>query len=173
MELVSCSDNWEYRTLSSIAVEDAERYPGEDHFRKRAFSECDQRYTTSLFPTENSWALGDRGVICLQEDFGLSATDPAKLDRLFDLSSVAVGKCFNEEPETGYLRVELVNCSGEWEFQVVDRFLIPLDGVFPGEDYLEQIAGQECSESFDFYYAPISETWDQGDRTITCVKSAE
>ena len=173
VELVSCSGEWQYRTLSSFAVDDADRYPGEGHFRRRAFSKCDQRYTTSLFPTEDSWALGDRSVICLQEGFGLSGNDPSKLDRLVDSSRLNVEECFNEAPDTEYAMVELVDCSGEWEFQVVDRFLIPFDDAFPGDEYLEGIAGQECDDSFDFYFSPTAESWDLGDRAITCVKSSQ
>lgn len=173
VEVVSCTDKWQYRVLNSFTVNGSDRYPGEDHFRRSAFNECDQRYTTFLFPTEESWSLGDREVTCLQEDYGLSATNLAKLDRLFDLNSLNVEECFNEAPETGYARVELVNCSNGWEFQVVDRFSISLDETYPGEEYMEEIAGQECSVPFDFYYSPTVDTWDLGDRTITCVKSAE
>lgn len=172
VELVDCSGEWQYRTLSNFAVDDAGPFPGDSHFRRTAFSECDRRYTISLNPTEHSWSLGDRRVICLQEDFGLSAANPSKLDRLFVLNGLKLEECFNEAPETGYARVELVNCPNGWEFQVVDRFSISLDETFPGDEYLEEKAGQECSGPFDFYYSPTAETWEFGDRTITCVQAA-
>ena len=172
VELVGCSGEWQYRALSSLTVDDLDRYPGEGLFSQRAYKECDRRYTITLYPTADSWALGDRRVNCLQEGFGLSGNDPSKLDRLVNSSRLNAEECFNEAPETEYVLVELVDCSGEWEFQVVDRFLIPFDDAFPGDEYLEGIAGQECDDSFDFYYSPTAETWDLGDRAITCVKSA-
>ena len=173
VELVSCSGEWQYRTLSSFAVDDAGPLPGESQFRQRAFSECDQRYTISLFPSEYSWALGDRSVICLQEDFGLSATNPSKLDRLFVLNGLKLDDCFNGAPETEFSRVELVSCSNNGEFQVIEQVLIPLDDAFPGDDYLEGIASQACGAIFDFYYYPTAETWSLGDRAITCVAPAQ
>ena len=173
VEVVSCSGGWQYRTLNSYTVDDLDRYPGEGLFSQRAYKECDRRYTITLYPTADSWALGDRRVNCLQEGFGLSGNDPSKLDRLVDSSRLNVEECFNEAPDTEYAMVELVDCSGEWEFQVVDRFLIPFDDAFPGDEYLEGIAGQECDASFDFYYSPTAETWGIGDRTITCVRSSQ
>ena len=173
VEVVSCSGGWQYRTLNSYTVDDLDRYPGEGLFSQRAYKECDRRYTITLYPTADSWALGDRRVNCLQEGFGLSGNDPSKLDRLVDSSRLNVEECFNEAPDTEYAMVELVDCSGEWEFQVVDRFLIPFDDAFPGDEYLEGIAGQECDDSFDFYFSPTAESWDLGDRAITCVKSSQ
>ena len=91
----------------------------------------------------------------------------------WSIFSLSIKDCFNEAPETEYALVELVSCSDEWESQVVDRFSIPLDDAFPGKDYIEASANQECDASFDFYYSPIAESWDLGDRTITCVKSSQ
>ena len=173
VELVSCSGEWQYRALTSFTVDEVERYPGEDFFNQRAHNECDRHYTFLLFPLADTWALGDRRVNCIQESFGLSVTDPSKLDRLVALHSLNIEECFNEVPETDYALVERVSCSGEWEFQVVDRFLIPFDDAFPGDEYLEGIAGQECDDSFDFYFSPTAESWDLGDRAITCVKSSQ
>ena len=173
VELVSCTGEWQYRVLNKFEVDDASRYPGEDTFSRRAQDECDRRSTTIRFPTADSWPVGDRSVTCLQDSFGLSSADPAKLDRLADLGRLDVGECFNEAPETGGLFVEIVSCSGESEFQVGGRFLIPIDGAYPGEDHIEEIANRECGDSFDFYYYPSAESWSLGGRTITCVKSAE
>ena len=92
---------------------------------------------------------------------------------MVDLNSLSVEECFNEAPETEYALVELVSCSDEWESQVVDRFLIPLDDAFPGEDYIEASANQGCDASFDFYYSPIAETWSLGDRSVICVKTSQ
>ena len=173
VELVSCSGEWQYRALSSLTVDDLDRYPGEGLFSHRAYKECDRRYTITLYPTADSWALGDRRVNCLQEGFGLSGDDPSKLDRLVNSSRLNTEECFNEAPETEYALVELVSCSDEWEFQVIGSFLVPLDDAFPVDDYFEGMANQECDASFDFYYSPTAETWSLGDRAIVCVKSSQ
>ena len=165
--------NGNTRALNTFTVDDFDRYPGEALFGQRAYNECDRHFTSTSFPSADTWALGDRSVTCIQEDFGLSGIDQSKLDRLVDSSRLNVEECFNEAPETEYARVELVSCSNDGEFQIVDRFLIPLDDAFPGDEYLEAIAGEECDASFDYYYSPIAESWDLGDRTITCVKSSQ
>ena len=79
--IVPCSGDWQYRVLNSITVDGIDSYPGEAMFGQRAYDECDRRSTYTLFPTPESWALGDRRITCLQESFGLALTDPAKLDR--------------------------------------------------------------------------------------------
>ena len=173
VELVRCSGKWQYRTLSHFTVDDFDQYPGEAVLAQFAYDGCDRRYTESQYPSADSWASGARRITCLQESFGLSGTDPEKLDRLVDLNSLSVEECFNEAPETEYALVELVSCSDEWESQVVDRFLIPLDDAFPGEDYIEASANQGCDASFDFYYSPIAETWSLGDRSVICVKTSQ
>ncbi len=173
VEVVSCSGEWQYRILNAFPVDDVSRYPGEGLFAQRAYSECDRRYTFLLFPTAESWSLGDRKVTCLQESFGLSVTDPLMLDRLANGSKLRLGECFNEAPETGYAMMEVVSCSGEWQFKVVGNLLVPRDGAFPGEQYLEEFANRECGTSSEFYFFPVAESWGLGDRTITCVQSAQ
>ena len=173
VELVNCSSEWQYRVLNALAVEDLYQYPGKGLFDQRAYSECDRQYTSAFFPTADSWTLGDRIVTCLQEDFGLSGIDPSKLDRLVNSSRLNAEECFNEAPETEYLLVELVSCSGEWESQVLGRFLVPLDGAYPGDQYFEDLANLECDTSADYYFHPFVETWSLGDRSVICVKSSQ
>ena len=173
VELVSCRDRWQYRVLNSFTVDDLDRYPGEGQFDQWAHSECDPRSTNTLSPSADSWGIGDRSVTCLQTDFGMSTTDLAKLDRLVDLTGLGVGDCFNQAPETDYALVEIVSCSGVWESQVVGKFMVAVDDAFPGKEYIETAANEGCGDSSDLYYSPTAESWSLGDRTITCVKSAE
>lgn len=171
VEVVDCSGNWEYRVLSSIAVADSAQYPAEDHFISLASERCDRRFAQSLFPTSESWQQGDRTLSCLQMGFGLSSNDPAKLDRLVSVSRLDVGECYNEAPETGGLMVELVDCSGDWESQVVDVFSVSFMGAFPGDVYLQGQAYANCPEPWHYFYAPSDQTWGSGDRKVTCVRA--
>ncbi len=171
VELVGCSDDWEYRVLSSFAAADSPNYPGEDHFSLLAGEQCDRRFTEFLYPTSESWALGDRTVSCLQESFGLSTSDPAKLDRLVSVSRLNAGECYNEAPETGGLMVELVDCSGDWELQIVNIFSVSEDGGFPGDAYFQDHAGQYCRTPWDYFYSPDSQSWGLGDREVICART--
>ena len=169
-ELVNCSGPWEYRVLGLFKVDELGEYPGEGYFGTRAYEDCDRRYSYLLHPLQESWILGDRTVSCLQESFGLSVVDPDKLDRLVRVNTVNVGECFNEAPETGWLLVELVNCSDPWENQVVRTLIVPWNGEYPGTGYFEQQVRKECQGS-DYYFEPSPTTWDQGDRVVVCAKA--
>ncbi|MCY4529503.1 MAG: hypothetical protein OXD46_10810 [Chloroflexi bacterium] len=171
VELVSCSGPWEYRVLELVEVEDSEKYPREDYFERRAYEDCDRRYSYFLYPIQESWILGVRTISCLQQSFGLSVVDPTKLDRLVDVNTVNAGECFNEAPETGLRLVELVSCSGPWEQQVAKTFLVPWNDEYPGTDYFEQQATKEC-EGSDYYYAPDRRTWDLDNRVVACTKAS-
>ena len=173
VELVDCSSIWQYRVLNSFAVDDLGQYPGEALFYQRAYDDCDRRYTDAQFPSEDTWLSGDRRVTCVQESFGLSITDPPKLDRLVNGSKLKLGECFNEALEAENAMMEVVSCSGEWEFKVVGSLLVPRDGTFPSEQYIKELANQECETSSDFYFSPAAETWSLGDRAIICVKSSQ
>ena len=169
VELVDCSEAWEFRILNSFGVEADGRYPDDSFFNQIAYQTCDKRFTTTAPPSVDTWALGDREVICLQESFGLSATDPAKLDRLIGLEGLDAGACFNEAPETGGLLVERVDCSGAWESRVEHRFSVSLDTEYPAEFYFQNLATRDCGANWDYYYAPNQESWSLGDRFMICV----
>ena len=171
VELVDCSGDWEYRVLSSFTVADAPSYPGEDHFDLLASEQCDRRFAYFLYPTSETWALGDRTISCIQESFGLAASNPAKLDRLAGLYRLDTGECFNEAPETGGLMVELVDCSGNWEEQVVNIFSVSEDGRFPRDAYFQDQADQYCRTPWDYYYSPDSWSWELGEREVICVRT--
>ena len=171
VELVDCSGPWEYRVLGLFEVEDLDKYPRKDYFERRAYKDCDRRYSYFLYPVQESWILGDRTVSCLQHSFGLSVVDPAKLDHLVNVYTVKAGECFNETPEMGLTLVELVSCSGPWEHQVAKTFIIPWNGEYPGTDHFEQQATKEC-EGSDYYYAPDRRTWDLDNRVVLCIKAS-
>ncbi len=171
VELVACSGDWEYRVLSSFTVADSPEYPGEDHFGLLAGEQCDRRFTFLLYPTSELWALGDRTLSCLQESFGLSTNDPPKLDRLVGLDRLKVGECYNEAPETGHLLVEVVECSGDWELQVVDVFSVPPGDAFPGDAYFQDQANADCPEPWTYFYSPNNQSWALGDREVICVRT--
>ena len=170
VELVGCSGPWQYRVLGLAKVDDLDKYPGEGYFGQRAYESCDRRYSDYLHPDQESWISGARTVSCLQESFGLSVVDAAKLDRLVSLRTVGLDECFNEAPETGWVQVELVECSRPWENQVSKTFTVPWDGEYPGTDYFELQAGKEC-EGSGYYFEPSQMEWDLGHRVVVCTRA--
>ena len=170
--IVPCAGTWQYRVLNSFDVADADRYPGEDFFEQRAYDSCDRRSTQFLFPLAESWGFGGRTVNCLQNSFGLSVIDPGKLDRLVSAGSLGSRECYNKAPETGDLSVELVDCSGEWEFRVLNSFDVADADRFPGENFFEQRVYESCDQRGSYSILPIVETWSLGDRTVNCLQNS-
>ena len=168
--IVPCVGPWQYRVPNSFAVRNSNRYPGESFFDRRAYESCDRHFTHFLFPPPESWNLGDRTVNCLQASFGLSVADPDKLDRLVNLDSLNSGECFNEAPETGGALVELVDCSGWWEYRLVNSFEVAEAGSYPGESFFEQVATDSCHEESTGFRSPLVESWEVGSRTVICLE---
>ena len=93
---------------------------------------------------------------------------------IFDIRG---GDCFNETDigdtvggTTFVLEVELVPCSGNWEFHVLDIFTSNQSGEFPSDAAFDVEAIRRCSVDYDFYYLPSRDSWGSGDRLITCME---
>ena len=169
VELVNCVSDWEFRVLGSFIMEDGP-YPGDDYIASQAEIQCDRRYGSIYSPSAESWPAGDRTVICIQDNYGLAITSLERLDRLVGANSVGEGECYNEAPETNFVHVELVDCSGQWEFQVLNSFVVEATGTFPGDDYFDQQASQKCNRTYSHFNYPTEETWLLGDRTVICLQ---
>ena len=170
VELVDCSGEWEVRVLNSFDVADADRFPGANFFKQRVTESCDRRYSYLQLPNAETWNLGDRTVNCLQHSFGLSVIDPGKLDRLVRVASLSSRECFNEAPENGDLSVELVDCSGEWEFRVLNSFDVADADRYPGANFFKQRADESCDRRHSYSIIPSVDTWNLGDRTVKCLQ---
>lgn len=164
--LVECSGQWEVRVIHSLIVDPGSTYPGENYFMGQWNKRCDRRSTYNLFPTVESWELGDRTVNCLQERFDQSKPS----DDVVRDSSLVAGECFKDLPDRYGAAVELEACSNaSWAWKVLNTFDLPLGGQYPTESYFEQQAENRCSSNSEFYQYPLPETWVYGDRTIQCL----
>ena len=172
VELVDCSEGWQYRVLGSFELTGIDGYPREAFFSQSASERCDPRYTEFLFPDPENWGFGDRSVNCIQESFGLSVLDPGKLDRLADIDSLNLGECFNEAPETDGVKVEMVDCSGTWDYRMLNSFEVAGNSNYPGDDFFRQRARDRCNPKYTSTFPPNAETWRYGDRSINCVQES-
>ena len=170
MELVSCSGEWEYKVLKNVTVPPDTIYPGNALFETQEVLECGRHSTIFLPPDQETWNYGDTSVNCLQESFGFSQSDPAKLERL--VSSVKPGECFNEVPESNLAVMELVSCSGEWEFRVLQSFTVTTESTYPGDVFFEIQAALECDRYFSTFMFPDAGAWDSGGRVVDCLQES-
>ena len=65
--IVPCSDEWQYRVVTVFDVADADHYPGTQGFASEAALRCGDDAAVTLYPTPESWDLGDRTIVCLAQ----------------------------------------------------------------------------------------------------------
>lgn len=67
VELVPCTNaNWTRRVLNTFDVPVGGPYPGESYFAQQAEARCNLRYEYYVYPIPETWAYGDRSILCLQ-----------------------------------------------------------------------------------------------------------
>ena len=141
-------------------------------------------------PNQQSWDLGDRGILCAVLDAEpLSGRfDPVSYRPFFGLET---GDCFDLGPEETDASLGLddqvlpVDCSGGHAGQMIGAGLLEVaeGDPYPGEDEVEDLAGARCEQLFEdfvgispfeselinfpFWY-PNEVGWDQGDRRFAC-----
>ena len=96
--IVPCSDVWQYRVVTVFNVADADEYPGEQVFDDEAALNCGDDTTATLYPTVESWDLGDRGIVCLEEAPPPTTTLPPSTSTTTVLQTTSATA---EKPEDG------------------------------------------------------------------------
>ena len=92
---------------------------------------------------------------------------------VFDLDA---GDCFNYlsgEPlaDSGeFLEVNVTACEGDWHAQVLNTFSVQGSSIsYPGEAYLYEQHLERCETGATNSFFPTRESWDAGDRSLTCI----
>lgn len=116
---------------------------------------------------DQSPAIQSQNAAALQPNS--SGSSPSS-SSVFDLK---VGDCFSS---SGGLSGELSSiviqdCSGTWSYRVVK--LVPVSSPdsanYPGASYFSSLATNQCPLETDSVIYPTTQSWSQGDRTVTCV----
>jgi hypothetical protein len=180
-------------------------FPGVDALRETAAPECNaamEAYTgvpltqldlgaILLFPTEQSWADGDRVVLCaasrdpeLLQGSIAAGTDgsPTAPTSAALLPEPEVGQCYTTTDPLTLAGAQVVDCAQEHTGEV---FAVigagAADAEFPGGEALAALAGTECGaalgpfiggepppEVVAYPYLPTGDQWAQGDRDLEC-----
>jgi hypothetical protein len=98
---------------------------------------------------------------------------------VFDLRAgdcLGDNEIFDEESETEFAEqgsVSVVRCDGSDVYgRVAQLYLVEGEGAdFPGDEQVIALAESTCARPAGLftYLVPVEESWDQGDRTITCI----
>lgn len=128
---------------------------------------------SALFPPSSGGTASDSEIS--------RSTDSGGQD--VDVFSISVGDCFDDVGEDEVSELPLVDCAEEHDYEVFDEFEIHDDGDFPGTTAMEDLADERCSELFEDFVgipledsilnvatlSPTADTWDNGDRTVSCM----
>ena len=167
---VPCESQWTHRVVSLFDATDPGYYPSTEDITRQALLNCAPSTTINSFPLKPSWDAGKRTIVCLQDSFGLSLSDPSKLDRMVRVATLDPSHCFNEAPESSYIQVELVDCSGYWQFRVLHTFETTHFTAYPGENLLYQESTRKCDRKTTVPYIPDQDSWEIGYRTTHCAQ---
>ena len=67
VELVPCSGDWVYQALNSFVLTLDGDFPGVDYLYAQSELGCDRQSNIYFYPALESWALGDRVILCVME----------------------------------------------------------------------------------------------------------
>ena len=167
---VPCAGQWTHKVIGSLDAGKEGPYPGVDYFRKQAFWNCGPKFSFYIHPDQESWEQGDREITCLQRSFGLSASNPQKLERMIRTSALRPGDCFRETPETEGNMVEITDCDKEWTNLVLGSFEAAQSEIYPSNSELYRQAIQECDRRLTKIFRLGEEPWALDYRTIHCIQ---
>ena len=165
-----CNGEWTYRVLKKIELTEGP-YPGKRQLESEAFHKCGPRFSFMDFPNELGWRQGSRTITCMEKSFGLSVTNPEKLNRLARKPSLTTGDCFNDAPETNSRMAELVGCNEHWEERVLNTFELQDAKTRPTLSEIRRESVARCDRRYTHTQHPIEHTWAWGDRTVQCLQA--
>ena len=64
-----------------------------------------------------------------------------------------------------------MDCTGSWDYKVLDEINVTWSGGYPPAFYLESQASERCPLAMDYFLYPTLETWELGDRNIACLQT--
>ena len=101
--------------------------------------------------------------------------NPDELSGTISVFDLRDGDCFNAPtvPEFGIVDfedVELVLCSGDWRYRVLNSFAVDREGSYPGDEYFTEEADFRCHRLYGVFLFPLAESWALGDRTVSCLQ---
>ena len=93
----------------------------------------------------------------------------ATLDPL--IADLEIGECFNAKTaEIGFTELNVVPCSGPSQYRVTGYFVEDTQVDYPGFSFFNRRSNSFCDPSTNFLVFPSEESWEQGDRTVTCLE---
>ncbi|MBA9006874.1 septum formation family protein [Thermomonospora cellulosilytica] len=198
-QITSC-DGPHYGEIIKRFELDGGTWPGQAEIFARARTECEkylqQRFGTltpveegvleTYTPREEGWLTGDRTAHCAIVGAGdgqLSRPLPEKDIGVREWMELKVGDCFSSDHRKATITTVLTDCSEPHTGQVTALPELE-NGLYPGDDVVERLAGDACdaatpkrlresSELMHWRKPPSKESWNAGERTVICYITAD
>src|SRR5206468_11228547 len=87
-----------------------------------------------------------------------------------ELTKLNAGDCIKDPGPGTVWNLEQTTCGGTGVLEVTGIVKVTGYIEFPGASALDELANSRCPYSSTIYYEPTPESWNMGDREITCVK---
>ena len=84
------------------------------------------------------------------------------------------GDCVNSTIPEGISvdAVVIVPCSGDWQYRVLSSFQLADAEAYPGQDFIDEQAVENCHPLTTIYLYPLADSWGSAARTVTCLQAA-
>jgi hypothetical protein len=153
---VDCSEPHDAEVVAVFEVEGRPwEFPGDEALFREAQQRCPAKCSLYIYPTRQSWNVGDRMITCIVES-------------IYDLR---IGDCFNYREREGIIEeVERVSCSKPHTSEVIQVVAMP-GTAYPGDDAVDEYAWLNCPGRTDWPLVPTRDSWESvGVREIVCVR---
>jgi hypothetical protein len=153
---VDCSEPHDAEVMAVFELEGRSwEFPGDEALFREAQQGCPMKCSLYIYPTRQSWNVGDRMITCI-------------LESIYDLR---VGDCFNYREREGIIEgVQRVSCSKAHTGEVIEVVTMP-GAAYPGDDAVGEYGWLNCPEGTDWPLLPTRASWESiGVREISCIR---
>jgi hypothetical protein len=151
---VECRELHDGTVVATTSIGGSE-YPGTEEVDRQVDEFCyaDSPFFTSSYPSEATWRLGDRTIICI-------------LPVDFDMHP---GDCVVYRADDAALFFQRSACEAPHDAEVLG--VHEMSGPsYPGDDAVDQWAEERCPVEADDWLVPVQESWVLGDRDVVCLE---
>lgn len=135
-------------------------------------------------------AIGAAGCSDVSDAVDSAKDGAKKVARQRSVFTLKIGDCYNPNTkgEGEEILVEIVPCAEAHSGQVVGDFVIDERNAYPGDEAVTKIADERCPVEAGkfapdtwalpkgvalFYYTPTKQSWNTGDRAVSCTYTKE
>jgi len=67
IELVPCSDTWQFKVMKEVHLDLEGQYPGESYFEQQYLERCDPSTDFYIMPLPEDWSINYKTLLCINQ----------------------------------------------------------------------------------------------------------